>query len=132
ATSERDARQMELLFWVAMLLLVGLIVGCCAVVRHSAEAPHVSPPHPASEVKERGDTPQLSSPSCLYGCPESIREQSGTVLHREGFVLSNNPKTKLADWAAYRITQSTIGKSPRRKWAADPDLPPEETLEIED
>jgi len=47
-------------------------------------------------------------------------------------VLSNNPRTKFADWAAYRITRSTIGKSRRRKWGADPDLLPEHTLEPED
>jgi endonuclease G, mitochondrial len=117
---------------VAMLLLVLLVVGCCAVVRKSREPNDASGP-PAESGPESGrDSPQLSSPYCLHGCPESTRGVIGTVLHREGFVLSNNPKTKFADWVAYRITRFTMGKSPRRKWTADPDLPPEETLEPED
>lgn len=47
-------------------------------------------------------------------------------------MLFNNPKTKFADWVAYRVSPSTIGRSKRRDWKADPDLPPEETLEPED
>lgn len=47
-------------------------------------------------------------------------------------MLFNDPKTKFADWVAYRVSPSTIGRSKPRDWEADPDLPPEETLEPED
>jgi endonuclease G len=77
--------------------------------------------------------PTIEDPACFAGCPEILREKNrNTVLRREGFVLSNNPETKFADWAAYRITASTIAKSRRGKWLPDPELPSAETLEAED
>jgi endonuclease G len=54
------------------------------------------------------------------------------VLFRDGFVLSNNRRTKFSDWAAYRVTQETMGKSKRGRWKVDPDLAEHETLEPED
>lgn len=69
---------------------------------------------------------------CLYGCPRSERSVGGRLIEREGWVLFNNPRTKFADWVAYRVSPSTIGRSKPREWKADPDLPPEETLEPED
>jgi endonuclease G len=51
---------------------------------------------------------------------------------RRAFILSNNPLTKLADLAIYRVSPGTIGKSIRKSWRADPELPPEETLEPDD
>lgn len=79
----------------------------------------------------KGD-PAVHHPACLKGCPISEQKEAGRVLSREAWVLFNNPKTKFADWAAYRVSPSTIGRSKPRKWRADPELPPEETLEPED
>jgi endonuclease G len=38
----------------------------------------------------------------------------------------------MADWVAYRIRPDTIGRSEARRWAADPWLAPDETLEPAD
>ena len=46
------------------------------------------------------------------------------TLKRSIYTLSVDPGTHLAAWAAYRVTRASIGKSPRRKWRRDPDLPP--------
>ncbi|MFJ4346315.1 DNA/RNA non-specific endonuclease [Pseudomonas sp. NPDC089401] len=63
---------------------------------------------------------------CGVGCPIG---SSGHILDREAYTLSNNPKTKFADWVAYWITSDTYAKDRPRDWATDPDLPRSETLE---
>lgn len=90
-------------------------------------------PSPSSKPTSTEPSPAsnfVELPACLKGCPSSSR--GGRLLEREGWVLFNNPETKFADWAAYRVSPSTIGRSKPREWKADPDLPPEETLEPED
>lgn len=87
---------------------------------------------PSAAPSPASSRPAIDISACLYGCPISERGTRGQLLEREGWVLLNNPKTKFADWAAYRVSPSTIGRSRPRDWKADPDLAPEETLEPED
>ena len=74
---------------------------------------------------------EIHSALCLYGCPYGS-PQSNDLIIREIYILSSNGNTKLADWAAYRVTANTIGSSKDRIWRADQYLAPEETLEPED
>ena len=74
---------------------------------------------------------EIHSALCLYGCPFGS-PQTNDLIIRDIYILSSNDDTKLSDWAAYRITASTIGSSKERVWRADPYLAPEETLEPED
>lgn len=90
-------------------------------------SPSTASPPPAIDA-----APVMDLPACLHGCPVSERGARGRLLEREGWVLFNNPRTKFADWAAYRVSPSTIGRSKPRDWKVDPDLAPEETLEPED
>lgn len=68
------------------------------------------------------------------GLPQGPNQ--GKILVRDIYCLSNNPETKFADWVAYRLDSKTIGSGDEgeqdRVWAADPELPPGETLEPED
>ncbi len=75
---------------------------------------------------------QILSPLCLHGCPELLEKRENQLIRREIYLLSNNKLTKLADWVAYRVTKTTIGKSKRRNWKADPDIAEADTLEPED
>lgn len=100
-------------------------------VRRDVESTR-SRPFPSAALSPAASRPVTDFPACLYGCPNSERGTRGRLLEREGWVLFNNPKTKFADWAAYRVSPSTIGRSRPREWKADPDLAPEETLEPED
>lgn len=69
--------------------------------------------------------------NCLQGCPIGSPENNKKI-EREIYTLSNNKWTKFADWVAYHVTKDTIGPSKSRYWKPDPDLLPEETLEIGD
>lgn len=67
-----------------------------------------------------------------YGCPTGAAS-SNDVVEREIYVLSNNRTTKFADWAAYKITPSTIdGPSRSRSWKSDPAINGAYTLEPSD
>lgn len=68
---------------------------------------------------------------CLYGCPSGAPETNRTIT-RSIYVLSNNSHTKFADWVAYIVTKSTIGKTQNRVWRRDHDLPEDETLSPKD
>jgi endonuclease G, mitochondrial len=70
---------------------------------------------------------------CLHGCPTGTPESNDLVV-REVYALSNNSKTKFADWVAYRVTKETMGTSQdlNRGWRPDPSLDSEETLEPND
>jgi endonuclease G len=64
---------------------------------------------------------------CLGSCP---KVQSGNLyVEHDIFSLSNNPKTKFADWAAYKLTPESIGPSQARIWKADPKLHESDTLQ---
>ncbi len=68
---------------------------------------------------------------CLHGCPAGA-PSGNRVIARNIYILSNNGRTKFADWVAYRVTAETIGPSQERNWKKDPLLAPEETLEPAD
>lgn len=68
---------------------------------------------------------------CLHGCPSGSPATNDLVI-RDIYILSSNDRAKFADWVAYRVTQSTIGKSKGRTWRPDPWLADDETLEPSD
>lgn len=45
---------------------------------------------------------------CFYGCPEGASDENHLIL-RPIYALSFNTETKVADWAAYRISSGSIG-----------------------
>jgi len=71
---------------------------------------------------------EIHSAHCLHGCPLGGPATNDLII-REIYVLSSNDSTKFADWAAYKVTSSTIGPTQSRNWKADPALDPSETLE---
>lgn len=77
------------------------------------------------------DTGELHTFHCLHGCPIGAPGIDDIIV-REIYTLASNDLTKMADWVAYRVTPGSIGPSGERKWAADPWLDPDETLERED
>ncbi|EAR62038.1 putative DNA/RNA non-specific endonuclease [Oceanospirillum sp. MED92] len=48
------------------------------------------------------------------------------------YALSNNGNTKFADWVAYEVDVSNFGNTPGRKWAVEPLLGENKTLEAAD
>lgn len=62
-----------------------------------------------------------SSSFCLYACPEGAPASDTVVVHHI-YALANNPKTKFADWVAYKISSRTMGSNCSRNWKKDPDL----------
>ncbi len=67
-----------------------------------------------------------------YGCPTGA-PSNNDVIERPIYKLSSNRTTKLADWAAYKVTTSTIdGPSRTRTWKADPNISSRYTLEPDD
>ncbi len=68
------------------------------------------------------------SPHCFKSCPTGYTD-GNTVIVRDIYTLSNNPVTKFADWVAYKVSADTIGSVKPRRWKADPDLLPDDTLE---
>ncbi len=74
---------------------------------------------------------QDSSSICLHGCPTGAPLQDQIVAHHI-LILANNPRTKFADWVAYRITRDTLGSQCKRRWERDPDISPDNTLEPSD
>lgn len=48
------------------------------------------------------------------------------------YALSNNGSTKFADWVVYEVDVSNFGDTPGRKWAAEPLLDENKTLEAAD
>lgn len=74
---------------------------------------------------------EIHADLCLYGCPSGSPTTNDLVI-RSVYLLSSNDTTKLADWVAYRVTESTIGATAERRWKADPWLTDNETLEPSD
>ena len=74
---------------------------------------------------------EIHATLCQYGCPSGSPATNDIVI-RDIYILSSNDTTKFADWVAYRITKSTIGKTAKRVWKPDPWLTDNETLEPED
>jgi endonuclease G len=77
------------------------------------------------------DGGELHTFHCLHGCPIGAASIDDIVV-REIYTLASNDLTKMADWVAYRVTPDSIGRSGERKWAADPWLALDETLEPQD
>ena len=67
---------------------------------------------------------------CLGGCPTG--KPDNERIHHHILTLSNNPRTKFADWVAYEVHAKNFGKSRDRQWRIDPSLNPSNTLEPED
>ena len=74
---------------------------------------------------------EIHSRHCLYGCPGG-GDFSNDLIVRRVYILRSNDLTKLADWAAYRVSRDTIGAVTPTTWRADPVLRQNETLEPED
>jgi len=69
----------------------------------------------------------ILSVHCPLGCPSS--PEGNDLVFAHVYALSNDPKTKFADWVAYEVTPRNFGASPGRNWASDPLLDESETLE---
>lgn len=72
----------------------------------------------------------IYSVHCPVGCPQSTTDNQLVFGHL--YALSNNSKSKMADWVAYEVDVANFGESPGRDWASDPFLPPDTTLEESD
>ena len=72
----------------------------------------------------------ISSVHCPLGCPQSPAQNHLVFGHL--YALSNNPQTKFSDWVAYEVNPVNFGDTPGRRWAADPLLDEQETLEAND
>ena len=74
--------------------------------------------------------PEIHCKHFLYGYPYGTPKTNDLII-RDIYALSNNDTTKFADWVAYRLTTNEVngGLTIARKWAADPWLEDEETLE---
>ena len=57
----------------------------------------------------------IVSPNCPLGCP-SIDIEGNTVVFERLYALSQNPKTKFADWVAYEVNVLNFGTHTNRKW----------------
>lgn len=79
----------------------------------------------------RADDAEVHTFHCLHGCPVGSPRTNDLVV-REIYTLSSNDQTRIADWVAYRVRPETIGRSESRRWAADPWLAADETLEPAD
>ncbi len=72
----------------------------------------------------------ILSVHCPLGCPGN--PESNDLIFGHIYALSNNPKTKLADWVAYEVNPVNYGVSPGRDWGKEPLLDDRETLEVAD
>lgn len=76
--------------------------------------------------------PEIHCKHFIHGYPYGTPATNDLII-RDLYSLSNNDSTKLADWIAYKIDLKNFeGPSRSRKWAADPWLADEETLEPDD
>jgi endonuclease G, mitochondrial len=99
-------------------VIIGAVVGC----KSYREVPQDNGSYQTNQI--------TSDENCLFGCP--LGKPNNKIIKREIYTLSNNAETKFADWVAYHVTTNSIGPSKDRNWKADPELPPEETLEPDD
>lgn len=72
----------------------------------------------------------IYSVHCPLGYPQSTTNNQLVFAHL--YALSNNSKSKMADWVAYEVDVANFGESPGRDLASDPFLPPDTTLEESD
>lgn len=74
---------------------------------------------------------ELRIAQCLHGCPAGSAAENHLIL-RPIYALSFNTHTKVADWAAYRVTSETIGIASSLSRDAVVDNFVEETLSAAD
>jgi endonuclease G len=74
---------------------------------------------------------EIRSVHCPLGCP-SLDIENNDVVFNHTYALSNNPKTKFADWVAYEVDVLNFGDSPGRDWGNDKLIDDEESLEEDD
>ncbi|MCE9685814.1 DNA/RNA non-specific endonuclease [Shewanella sp. AS16] len=67
---------------------------------------------------------------CPLGCPQNPTDNR--LIFEHLYALSNNSKSKMADWVAYEVDVVNFGESPGRDWSSDPLLPADATLEEAD
>ncbi|MBN1531504.1 MAG: DNA/RNA non-specific endonuclease [Spirochaetes bacterium] len=75
--------------------------------------------------------PEIHCRHFIYGYPAGAPASNDLII-RDGYALSSNDGTKLADWVAYRVVPVKTGGGGQRRWRADPWLEEDETLEPED
>ena len=73
----------------------------------------------------------IRSVHCPLGCP-SLDTLNNDVVFNHTYALSNNPKTKFADWVAYEVNVTNFGDSPGRNWGNDALVDDDESLEEAD
>ena len=75
---------------------------------------------------------EMAQRNTIYGVP--IGDKGNTLIVRQIYCLSNNQRTKFADWVAYRLDKESVtGPSQtEREWEKDPELSIKETLEPKD
>lgn len=76
------------------------------------------------------DRPEIHCKHFFKGYPYGTPATNDLII-RDVYALSNNDKTKFADWVAYRLTMHEVDGEleVERKWEADPWLTEDETLE---
>lgn len=76
-------------------------------------------------------TGNVASELCLFGCPLGSDDGNTTIVGPI-YILNSNGNTKFADWVAYQVTASSIGKGGKRNYKPDPLLGEEWILENDD
>ncbi len=74
---------------------------------------------------------EVKSIHCPLGCP-SLDIKGNDVVFNHTYALSNNSKTKFADWVAYGVNVLNFGDSPGRKWGNAPLIDDDDSLEEPD
>lgn len=74
---------------------------------------------------------EIRSVHCPLNCP-SLDIIGNDVVFNHTYALSNNPKTKFADWVAYEVNVTNFGDSPGRNWGNDDLIDDDESLEEPD
>jgi endonuclease G len=74
---------------------------------------------------------EIRSVHCPLGCP-SLNIEDNDVIFNHTYALSNDRKTKFADWVAYEVDVANFGSSPGRNWGNDPLIDDSDTLEEAD
>jgi len=77
--------------------------------------------------------PEIHCKHFIHGYPTGAPFSNDLII-RDAYALSSNDDTKFADWVAYRIDKKTVMGTAKttRKWASDPWLDEQETLEPSD